>query len=339
MEGQGSTEASLTTGNNPAVGALPKPSPLGISPNVAPTVTNSFVKPQVFSRVSGGRSRGFGGRLGEEGLKRGTGPIPSTGITASPNLSTDYSTGFPTNYQVPYARIVKRFKHPLMTAKQKYQLVVTQREQIDRASRRKGMESRRYAVLNIPAFNWLQARSELKPDSMESVKSADSVWNDWTVDGIVRTEVGETEPGESGYGKEERLFNILVKGYGMTFNGWGGVKNGTRLFLILKKQKISGEYELNPQGETDVTKIQKDSEFTDKPFQLSFWADPDHEYPTDEALQYTDEFGYVHRGVAIYIGVSERDATSKPTGRNVKDVNTKVSNLLAQNQLFIFLDP
>lgn len=247
-----------------------------------------------------------------------------------------------TNYIVPYAKIVRKYKLPLLTAPQKHMLMIGKQELREVSQTRKG-EERRYTLVNVPAWNYLQARCEEMPSSPEEVLSAEQVWRQWNVEGIVRTEEGAEEPDYWQESDRERLLNMVVRGYAYPHNTWGpNVGPTTRLFLLLTKRKISNEtdWAMNPGGETDVRSptVTGRASLTNKPFQLSFWAHREFDVPPDSLLQYTDEFGNRHRGLAIYIGFAETSASSQGRSRTSESVDRSVNAILAQPQIRVFFD-
>ena len=160
----------LKRGRNPILETVKKPPPLGQTPTGVPTSTVGWSKPNSFK---GGLRGSSSGRLGQEGPpSRGTG-VASFLPEPSPDLTTDYFPGLPTNYTIPYAKIVRRYKHELIKSPQVGLLVLTQKEQTNLVTKRTGMENRRYSIVNIPAWNYMQSKTEKKPTSPEEVLSAE----------------------------------------------------------------------------------------------------------------------------------------------------------------------
>ncbi len=343
----GNQEGLPSIGGNPIAAVTKQPPQLGLRLPGNPGSKEGFVRPSWFAAGTSAGRRFAEGRLGSAGpLKPSRQGLPAaiSQMAASPEMSTDYAFGWPTNYIVPYSKIVRNYKLPLLTAPQKHMLMIGKQELREPGYTRKG-EERRYTLLNIPAWNYLQARTERMPSSPEEVVGAEQVWRDWSVEGIVRNEEGADDP-NYGSGREserERLLNLIIRGYAFPHNAWGpNVGPGTRLFIVLTKRKISTktDWTLNPGGETDVRTPMATgrASLTNKPFQIAFWAHRDFDTPPDSVLQYTDEFGNRHRGLAIYLGFAETGSGSGGRSRTSESVNRSVSAILAQPQMWIFFD-
>jgi hypothetical protein len=267
------------------------------------------------------------------------GPPAAAAMTPSPDMPIDVM-GMRTNPSAPYARIARRLKHPLMDAPQKYQIILTQREATDPVLKRKNREARRYTMLNVPALNFYLARTAAMPRTPADVKSALSILDMWSFDGIVRTEEGKME---QYFWKEdvgaERLFNNVVRGYAHTFNVFGpNARPGTRLFLIIKKVQMAKDALFNvkpyektgiPVGNANVSPI---------PFQIGFFGDYNYDKPPVKVLEYKDEFGHRHIGSYIYIG---RVSTHAPVLRDYRDVgrcSQDLSSILLQPHFHVHVD-
>jgi hypothetical protein len=219
--------------------------------------------------------------------------------------------GYLTNYSIPYARVLRAMiEKETMGYNQLYHIIVCKKEKRDPAMRRRGTSKARvYSMLNIPAWNYYQAKYQPMPQTPEEVVSAETFWSsNWYIGGIVRTEEGEDIDGSTPSG-QERIFNLTIMGTTQTFNVWGPhVRNTTRLFLIVKKVAVDGRYVTRPMG-ADVQDLPMDDnergDRTNLPFQLVFYAHPDHEYPPDDVLYYEDEFGNLWRGKVIFLGTPE----------------------------------
>ena len=348
ISARGNDEGIPPGGQNPITEVTRKPPPLGQTISGQPASTAGFVQPSWF-RAGGARgtqgSRTTSGRLGAPGPPPGGPGVVETIQNAQPNpeLSTDYAFGWLTNAVLPYAKIAKRFRLPMIKAPQRHMLRVTMRDKKDMISTRRD-EERRYTLLNIPAWNYHQARSEEMPATPEQVKTPDDVWSDWGIEGIVRTEEGHEDMSYLDERDKERVLNTVVRGYAFAYNTGGNrLRSGTKLYVVLKKKKLasSQEWSLNPLLRGDVPKPTAVSRatLTHMPFQLTFFADSDCDYPPDEVLQYKDEFGYRHRGKAIYIGFTEKGGAHNPNRRTTGSVDTSFQSILAQPQFFMFVDP
>jgi hypothetical protein len=260
-------------------------------------------------------------------------------MAPSPDMPLDVM-GMRTNPSAPYARIARRLKHPLMDASQKYQFIMTQREERDPVLKRKNREARRYTMLNIPALNYYLAMTATQPMSPDDVKPASSITDVWSFDGIVRTEEGKME---QYFWKEdvssERLFNNVVRGTAHTFNVFGpNARPGTRLFLVVKKVKMAKDATFNvkpyektgmPVGSANVSPI---------PFQVGFFGDYRYDKPPTKVLEYKDEFGRRHIGEYIYIG---RVSTHAPVLKDYRDVSRcsqDLASILVQPHFHVHVD-
>lgn len=328
------------TGRNPITQITKKVPQLGVPIPGPPSSGSGFVRPSFFA----GPQRFATGRLGSEAIPSASAGVVNqlSNILPSPSFSSDYAYGWPTNPQIPYAKIVPRYQLPLLTAPQRYQLMITKKQIKDPlwGLNRNIGESRRYTELNIPAWNYIQAKSEKMPATRNDVLTAEDIWNKWGIEGVVRTEEGQEDNDSTDERGKERLINCIVRGYAYIYNTWGNqVRTGTKLYLILKKKQLTSKEEwiLNPIG-NDIQFISAGdrTELTPKPFQLCFWAHYQYDNPPDKILQYEDEFGDRHRGKAIYIG-----SAVDPPGSNQKtinNVNINITAILSQPNFHIFLD-
>ncbi len=331
----------LKRGRNPIEQVGRKPPKLGQIPQGNPTSTGGFLKPNGFS--GGGGIRGsFSGRLGEEGIpNRGSGVVEIG--PPNPDLSTDYFPGTPTNYVVPVAKIARRFKYNLMQSPQLGLVIITEREQKDPISKRSGMENRRYTMLNVPAWNYMKAKFEKNPNNPEEVKNAEQIWEDWTIEGVVRSEEGQEEKDYKDELGKERLINTIVRGYAHVHNAWPkNIKSGTNLYLILKKIKQKA-HKIDPYSSvindtSPSTTSTNNGNITETPFQLISWADSRYDIPPDSELEYEDEFGVRHRGKYIYIGSVETPATYPKDIKLLGKSDINLDSLLAEPKIFIFVD-
>ena len=190
------------------------------------------------------------------------------------------------------------------------------------------------------------AISEPAPRSMLEVKSAEEVWDDWSLQGVVTG--GETGDADtdvsrevSGYKNDvrpvDRLLNMVIKGVVEAVNVWGEVASQTELWLILKKVARSeiratptapaGSYLLDPNGSTLEHARQTDV-LSKNPFQLVPYASVDNDgVPPIDALSYHDEFGVCRRGLPIYVGRVQDHRTTSIKFKNLTQqvpYNTRV---------------
>ncbi len=278
------------------------------------------------------------GRFGAEALLRNSGgPIAATNFAAA-NFVTD-TIGFQTNHRVNYSKISRGFKTNIMETLQMHMLVITAKEVKDPALTRRSGESRRYTQLNVPAWNYCIARTQKRAETFNDVKLADDIWKKWTVEGIVVSEEGQEEPHHRDEIGKERLLNNTIRGYVYAFNIWGdNVRAGTKLWLILKQVPIDGIFVLNTFGAEPQNIDMKNPEVSTRPFQLIPWAHHAYDSPPDSELIYEDDFGFRHRGKTIYVGRAER-GTYKLGERHTGEMSRSVQTIIAQGQIFMFVDP
>ena len=337
------TAAQLRSGRNPIPGVASKPPFVGNTVAARPSATVGWPRQDWTS----GLSRTPGGPFGQQGLpSRGPGVSSAGAFSAHPSMSTEYAAGWPSNYSIPHAKMTAASMTMAgqMKGKQKYMLVFTYRMSKERAGKRRIPESRRYTIANIVELNYILASLERLPATPDEVLSAGDAWEHWTVEGVVATEEGEDDdllPPNNLH--PERLFNTTVRGHTQTFSGWtGGVPAGTQVWLVLKKRPIDPQspFVLSPDGGgVRTVAAQQRDDVTTRPFQLSFWADPQLDEPPDSELQYEDEFGRLHRGLAIFVGTAESSVQPSSLRYRPGEVESSISALLCQPMLWLFLDP
>jgi hypothetical protein len=199
------------------------------------------------------------------------------------------------------------------------------------------VDIRRLKAVTVIGFNFYQHMMQMMPGPDDEIPSAEEVWSKYYVHGIVASEEGQD--GESpGPSQRDRLLNVKCDGWvAQTPNGWGNkVKADTRLFLILKQVESNGKYGITADGATktvpDIGTIR-----TNKPFQLSFYADYRYEYPPESELMYTDEHGATRRGLAIYIGRAfEGSMATNASMMNESNVN--IASLMLQPPIPVVLE-
>lgn len=340
----------------------PNPAPLAAAPAPAPLGRNGrtnaipYYRPRSFLNSSGGNTNS---RYGTEGPPRsGVGPIRSTGFGASPMINT--TPGFMSNFYVPDAKLVKDYaRREIMDGFQAGHLMITKKNTKPVVKARRGIKekTRRYTMLNVVAWNYLQQLKEKMPHTMEDVKSPEEIWCKWYVEGVAKNEEGATTEGNKSEKGKERLINNIVRGSTDTFNGWGNnIGAKTRLWLILKKpdHSLKGHYTLSPYGMESVNvkytsrSYSKEQplvggigrDLTDRPYQLYFWAEAGLDEPPDCALEFLDEFGVKRRGLAIYVGLVERGRYNQTQiEKALLSVSYNLATLTTQPKIFVFVDP
>lgn len=244
------------------------------------------------------------------------------GATTDMNSLSSYgSNATKVNPHIPVPIVAARWKDgELMKSEQKYFLMLIfksrepmQTKRVRGTNPQYKMKHQRHAMVNVPVWNYLQACNEEMPRNIEDVTQPDEVWKKWQVGGFVISETGQESliREENIAKRDERIFNICGDGFAHTVNTWGRyIKPQTKLYLILKKQEVQDMYFIDPFSTGGVSpkvmlaksKTPIGVKITNKPFQLSFWADYRYEEPPKSVLTYTDEFGVESIGKAIYIG-------------------------------------
>ncbi len=321
--------AETTTYHPPPVAgtaAMQRAPPLGFSPGTAPISSVGWPAPDWRTKTLGG-----------SGVRRSSqGPTGPGSFVPSPSFINSYATSWPTNYQVPYARITKPFKNDALRAPHRGHLVITRRGRVDEITPRGEKPERRYIMMSVPEFNYYLASEEKKG------LTAREVWSDWVLDGVVRSEEGQDDEdwrrGVEANG--ERLLNVMIRGYAHVADGWGHeLFQGTKLWLLLKRSRVepltyvlgtkTRQTRLRPEGNEDRTKW---------PHQLSFYANPLYDAPPDSELMYDDEDGVRTRGMAIFVGTVD---VPKSSGVRAEELHLDrdFPLLTAQPRIYIFLDP
>lgn len=309
-------------------------------------------RPGWFKNAGGGDPReGFMGTVGVPPVSR-TGPPAAAAMQASPDEEIPNSIGLMTNHSAPHAKIARALKHEIMSVSQVYQILVAQQERKDPILKRKGRETRRYTLLNIPALNYFLGVNSTMPASRTEIQSAqefldriDTSGNvakegGWSIEGIVRTEEGAEDSYKSKREvTPERLFNSVVRGYAYTFNVFGpNARPGTALYIIVKKMRPAkdSKFKVRPWERAALPITAGDR--TPSPFQFTFFGDYRHDTPPLKKLEYLDEFGFRHYGVAIYIGRVSTHSPVNPQYRNTNKCATDLGAILTQPQFHIFMD-
>lgn len=180
-------------------------------------------------------------------------------------------------------------------------------------------------IVNIATWNYYQAVTQYKslnekPEEYFSL-NADSVWDNFSFDGIVRNEEGLAVGGETsltgGYrqspngggirlpGDGSKVLTNIAKGQVKVYNIFGSsVTSGSTLFAVIKKFVAPTEYRLNSRIDDaecmNVKKLNFHGNF--RPFQIALVALPCNGYLPREYLRYEDEKGGVGYGKAIKLG-------------------------------------
>lgn len=353
---QQGSQAVSAGGQNPALG-LPTAADPGLSSNAPPTSRQNFYMPGFFQQNSTdlpGSSLMRGGITpdGRMGTKRqpqrGPGPAAGDMFGPSPTSPIRETPGWPTNFVIPYAKIPRAFPEESgMTAPQRGQIVITHRDKRDAGGREaRGPESRRYSMLNVAMWNATQAKTTPFPQHADDVQSAEEVWENWTIEGVVRTEEGQYELPDVAERGRERLLNSVIRGHVWTRNVWAhpSVQPGTALYLVLKKESIPSDTAFTVrsgrQPQFPSAKTPKGSDRSSMPFQLSFYADHHHERVPHSVLEYTDEYGQRARGKALYLGRMANHMSQVPRfeQRNEAPIHRSVAAMLSMPECYVHVD-
>lgn len=180
-------------------------------------------------------------------------------------------------------------------------------------------------IVNISTWNYYQAITQFKTftDNPEeyATLTANSVWENFSFDGVVRNEEGLAVGGETsltgGYrqspdgggvkliGDGSKILTNISKGQVKVYNVFGSsVASGSTLFAIIKKFVAPTEYILNTRiGENDCMNKKKcNYRKTFKPFQIALVSLHGYDSVPRKYLEYIDENGRTGYGKAIKLG-------------------------------------
>ena len=180
-------------------------------------------------------------------------------------------------------------------------------------------------IVNISTWNYYQAITQFKSftDNPEEYFSlnADSVWDNFSFDGIVRNEEGLAVGGETsltgGYrqnptgggirlvGDGSKVLTNIAKGQVKIYNIFGSsVCSGSTLYAVIKKFVAPSEYRLNTRIDDNDCINKKKCNYKKffKPFQMALVALPSHGFIPRKYLEYRDENGDLGYGKAIKLG-------------------------------------
>jgi hypothetical protein len=325
----------------------PLTSPLAMRPQTigkyARSTTHPFYTPPHF-KSSGAKTNSRDGT--DFRGTRGRGPIAATSFAPEPEIR-DFPD-HPVNTRVVYARLCRKFRNDINSdVSMMYQLVISKKDDIPEKTTRRGRpgeHTRRYSVMTVPMWNYIQQRAEplYNPSDPKRprIKTAEEVWSKFTLDGVGVSEEGQEDV--EGFFEEgkERLVNFVARGPAYIHNTWGNdIDAGTSLFLILKKPEhdLDGSYALRPKG-VELSTIDLYSQLrTYRPFQLYYYANSAHSYPPDEEMEYYDEDGVLCTGKAIYVGKVD-EARRCQNMSTLSQCNKSVPATLNQPQMWIMVD-
>lgn len=308
----------------PIFSQLTKSNPgyIGINPNTLNDLQIGL--PRYGERFSSAGKRG----APEFNFRTDDGPFGSKRSKIFPDqpMETSSFSGFITNPTINVDLIARKFSDDIEYGEQLYQIVLV-RKNVNSSTERNGSESwkKPATIFTIPAWNFSQALGTASPGPNDDIPDVNTILNEWAFYGIVRTEkkYDRGQNTSSRTTNTDRLVNSCVFGYVNTFNAWPEAQSFTRLFLIIKKQRIKDGEKYNLVSRIGAEQSVKDigRRRSEKPFQISYWASPFHDIPPDNVLKYKDEHGRVCRGAYIYIGLAQYGPGP----------NTKKSTLPAEN--------
>jgi hypothetical protein len=246
-----------------------------------------------------------------------TSEVVTKSIGAGLNSISNSSAGNQANYRIPYGKLSKRISKRFWDSYHVGQIIVTKCNSSKRPSRGK----RRYAMMNIPMFNFYVASLQKKPSKFSDICSPEYYWRDWSVDGIAMSVTPQNSNSRSYVSEEtgEKLINLIQAGPILTYNVFGHVKPGTRLYLIFKKVKKPANYNVVHDRLRDVTTTpyaegadsdEEEEQLTDLPYQLIPWGDYKYDYPPSNVTDFVDEFGVRRSGLVMFIGLSNTESIS-----------------------------
>lgn len=258
------------------------------------------------------------------------------------NMGAETATlGFMTNYTIPYSLRLHPSTYKYNRHMQRHQLILELKGGDPSVAKkiRSAMASRVLAgqgggadlhhMYNLQTFNFLQAITDTKPPSMFEARTADEVWANWALTGVVSgdeataLDTSTTTYAEAASGRERSILAV-VGGCVDTVNIWGDVQTNTHLWLILKKVPAenirasrvaeAGTYVLDPTtgAVAGTENLRKANRALSKcPFQLVPYASvSDNDgLPPPGALEYFDDHGVRRYGKAIYVGRVEDQRT------------------------------
>jgi len=198
-------------------------------------------------------------------------------------------------------KINRPLAYPLMESPQEDQIIFTEMEMADPASKRHDAERRRYTQLNVTALNWCLAAGSRMPAEPSDVELPEDVVSRYAFEGVVATEDGKSELYFDRERGAERAFNCTVRGPENTHNVFGDyLRVGTKLYVIWKKEPIMRKvFRVDPRGGSLPLPT---ANISTHAVQASFFGDYRHDKPPMDALRYVDEFGRVRYGIAHRIG-------------------------------------
>lgn len=149
---------------------------------------------------------------------------------------------------------------------------------------------------------------------------------EWRLDGIVEQDGGTTTWGGnnqhlSASPNQYYFVNIITKGAVETYNEWGSVHSGDRVYIVLKKTDWQNEYTLKNRfnGSSGITlKNYGENSLNIKPYQFCYYAITDNsgQLPR-EVTEYEDEFGARRNdGLSMSIGTVLHEPRLNPRHSN-----------------------
>lgn len=281
----------------------PMTSELGFPPSLG---QQGFYQPSAFT----GSGRSTGNNRNAYDTKGSTGPGPIRATNFNSSAPETNMPGLMSNYWVSEAKLVRSFTEQYMKPSQIYHLMITKKETrpvIANRPRGQKNNARRYTMYNIPMFNYMMAvtaKFSKRILSADKYLSPEDIWSMWSVEGVCTSEEGQSDPHADYEEGKERIINTVLRGQVSTFNGWGNnIGHGTHLWLILRKpaKAFPREYYIRGNSNEKDT-VGNGDDLTDRPYQLTFYANCEYTYPPDSELCFIDDLGTKRMGLPIYIG-------------------------------------
>jgi len=278
-----------------------------------------------------------------QGASPGTGGAGFSGVLPGmPTKVVNQTLGWPTNYTINYAYVVRKFKNRSDKSLNVGQYCFL------RKHRQPMGDKRLHTVVNITQLNHLLYQCALKDQTARNIYTSEDpsgILDQWTPLGVIATQVGFHEQEDWGSDQpQERLINATIRGRVSTFNLWGGdaTRDGTRLYFILRRVPCSTLH-----GTDKRIRIDDEFEVDDAGgggnqchcWQFIPWGNKMRAFPrldADEDSDHADE-----RGVrALYIGrVSSKGyLNSSGTKAHTQAAIYDVDRLVTLPQIELFVD-
>lgn len=199
-----------------------------------------------------------------------------------------------------------------------------------------------YSILDPVTWNYLH-RVNSAILNAKYQNDAYKLWENWTFQGFGQTDDQQTlKTYNQVY--QNRAVVIAMQDYMIVTNSWGGdIRRGTKLFFILKQKVIPANtlYEIGFTRDDYRTISKTKNEADEYAFQLEPYAHWKHDFPPMSVLLYQTCDGETKRGVPIYVGISDDDASLNDLSNvhHCPNAMTSVRMLSQRGDLQITLRP